>query len=108
MTPVAGRSRNWTHSDIERAIEKARDATACPRCPMDSKPRLTSRVGPWRLSVGAADVMITLPVLCARAGHHFILVVSLWRRATTPVGGLRVKNKIELSAPQRPRPLRYI
>jgi len=104
-------TRTWTSKEIDSAIAKTLLTVTCPRCPsmmnpaIDRAPSVIETVGPWTLSIGRSDVIITVPTMCHVYCHHFILRVDLWRRAKTPVGGLRVKNKLVPKIPKRPRPL---
>lgn len=107
-------TKTWTKDEIEKALESARKSEHCPQCSplMDDPIELTFSeiviTGPWVLSVGARDVLLTAHARCEKRDHEFMLWTSLWRKARTPVGGLRVKNKIAPKPPQRPRPLRDI
>jgi len=102
--------KTWTQEDIYRAIAAALLAEDCPQCPklLDKggarAPAAIETCGPWTLSVGPSDVMVTVHSVCA-ASHRFILVVSLWHRAKTPASPLKIKDKIEMTPPARPRPL---
>jgi len=101
-------TKTWTAASIDRAVEAATDRVCCPQCPpLSPEPNRVRTVGNWLLSVGAADVLVTVPSTCER-GHRFILRVSLWSPAQTPVVGPRAKKKIEIGAPLPPRPLRSI
>lgn len=110
MTPRCN-TRTWTPADIDSAIAKALIKETCPRCPsmmdeaLDRAPSVIETVGQWTLSVGRSDVIVTVPVVCHVHLHRFILRVDLWRRARTPIGGLKVKSKLVFKDPQRPRPL---
>lgn len=98
-------TKTWTAKDIERAVEQARRDTACPQCEMASVVQVIARVAPWRLAVGVRDVTVTTPVVCSRAGHRFLLIVSLWSPAKTPSAGIKFKKKIGHSVLAPPRPL---
>lgn len=107
-------TRTWTLKEIHNEIAKTLLVTTCPRCPdmmtpaLALPPSVIETCGPWVLSVGCADVMVTVPAVCHTHCHRFILRVDLWRRARTPIGGIRVKNKLVCRVPQRPRPLFWI
>lgn len=96
--------KTWALSDIERAVDRSIDPCACPQCELESRPQTISRVGDWRLAVGARDVTLTVPVSCSRAGHRFLLIISLWHGAKTPALGIRVRNKIGLIVKQAQQP----
>ncbi len=106
-------TKTWTLKEIYNAIAAALLVEDCPRCPSlfdaggNSAPSVIETCGPWTLSVARSDVMVTVPAVCHVSCHRFILVVSLWHRAKTPSGGLRLyaKNKIAMTPPARPRPL---
>lgn len=101
-------TRTWTAIDIDRAIRVAVDAVSCPQCPpLSPEPNRVRTDGAWMLSVGAADVIVTIPARCERE-HRFILRVNLWHPAQTPVTGPKGKKKLAIGAPLPPRPLRDI
>lgn len=107
-------TKTWTLSDIERAVEAVRRAHCCPQCPSLLDGEASARaadvavVGPWTLSVGRSDVIVTAQARCLTHGHEFIVRADLWRRAQTPIKGLRIKNKLVPKVPTRPRPLQHI
>jgi hypothetical protein len=107
-------TRTWTQAEIERAIKAAFLSTGCPRCLslFSHAAREVHKIGvgpngPWTLSVGVRDVTVTIPATCAIGGHQFTLSVSLWRKARTPYGAMKIK-KATLAVPGAPRPLRFM
>ena len=107
-------TRTWTLAEIESAIARTLLDKTCPECPDMMSPSLMripsviETIGPWTLSVGASDVIVTAPAICHAYSHRFVLRVNLWRKARTPIGGMRVKQKIVFKAATAPRPLRFI
>jgi len=90
-------TRAWTAADIDRAVAAAMITEYCPQCPdmldpAHRAPSVIETVGPWTLSVGASDVLVTVPMACRVHCHRFLLRASLWRRARMPVRGPRVKR----------------
>lgn len=103
--------KTWMAKDIESAIASALRAETCPRCPslldatLDRAPSVIEAYGPWTLSVGPSDVLVTVPAICHIHCHQFVLRVDLWRRAKTPDSLLKIKGRIKMTPPSRPRPL---
>lgn len=93
-------TRTWNAAELDKVVAGLKGST-CPQCFPDPAP--LDPCGPWRLSVGVSDVLLTAPAECPHQ-HCVTLSASLWARAKTPLGAVRV-TKRSAPLPGAPRPL---